>query len=305
MINKRPRLSIHGILLLDKPTGMTSNTALQRVKWLFQAKKAGHTGSLDPIATGMLPLCFGNATKLSHYLLTADKTYNVTAKLGEETTTGDIEGDVVATHPVPQLTSEQINEVISRFIGDIDQLTPMYSALKHQGRPLYELARQGITIERQSRRISIYSIVLHQIVGNEMTLQVHCSKGTYIRTLVEDIGRVLGCGAHVKALRRTDVSAYTQNVMYTLPALEAILASAGHDGLLATLLPIETAVSILPIVKLSVSAAFYLRMGQAVRVQHAMTDSSFFQLLSEEGQFLGIGEALPDGRIKPHRLLAV
>jgi tRNA pseudouridine55 synthase len=297
------RRQVSGILLLDKPTAISSNGALQRVKRLFSAKKAGHTGSLDPLATGMLPLCFGEATKFSQFLLDSDKTYQVTAKLGVQTTTGDSEGEVVLTSTTAGLTTTAIEQVMTRYVGAIDQVPPMFSALKFQGKPLYELARKGIEIERKSRRITIFSLQFESYVNDELTFTVHCSKGTYVRTLVEDIGRDLGCGGHVIALRRLRVSPYHAAHMHTLPELEAIAEAAGHEGLLTCLLPVETAVQSFPAVKLSTAATFYLRMGQPVRSTLDMV-SPLVRLLSEDARFLGIGEVLADGRVKPHRLVA-
>lgn len=296
------RRQVHGILLLDKPANMTSNGALQRVKRLFNAKKAGHTGSLDPIATGMLPLCFGEATKFSQFLLESDKSYRVVAKLGVRTTTGDCEGEVVETKPV-HVTAQDVQQAMQKFLGEIEQIPPMYSAIKFQGKPLYELARRGIEIDRKSRKIKIFSLTLDEVKHDQFTFRVHCSKGTYIRTLVEDIGRELGCGGHVVELRRMIVMPYGDAVMYTLPALEVIAASIGQEGLSACLLPFETAVQSFPAVKLSVSAAFYIRTGQPVRATFPL-ESSLVRLMSDDGRFLGIGEVTPDGRVKPHRLLA-
>lgn len=297
------RRPINGILLLDKPAGITSNGALQRVKRLFQAKKAGHTGSLDPVATGMLPICFGEATKFSQFLLESDKSYEVVARLGERTATGDSEGEVIETRPVVDASAERVQQVMTQFLGEIDQIPPMFSAIKVQGKPLYELARRGIEIERQSRRINIFSLTFISIENNDLKFQVHCSKGTYVRTLVEDIGRELGCGAHVIALRRLSVAPYGYAAMHTLPALEALAESMGAHALLSCLLPIETAVNVYPVVQLSTSASFYLRTGQPVRVNFPL-NSTLVRLVSEDERFLGVGEVLPDGRVKPHRLLA-
>jgi tRNA pseudouridine55 synthase len=295
------RKNINGILLLDKPVGYTSNQALQRIKHLFQAKKAGHTGSLDPIATGMLPICFGEATKFSQFLLDSDKIYRVKAKLGVKTTTGDIEGSVISTRSADHVISENIQSIIARMHGDQQQIPPMFSAIKHKGKPLYELARQGIEIERKPRFIHIFALKLESLEKDEMTLYIHCSKGTYVRTLVEDIGEELNCGAHVIALRRLTVSPYSQEGMHTLDALEAMKEDLGVDALQETLLPVQSAVSVYPEVTLSSSSAFYLRTGQAVRtaLPHG---AAFVRLVSEGGQFIGIGEALPDGRVKPHRM---
>lgn len=297
------RRQVNGILLLDKPTAISSNGALQRVKRLFSAKKAGHTGSLDPLATGMLPLCFGEATKFSQFLLESDKTYHVTAKLGVRTTTGDSEGEILETSSTANVTPDAIERVMARYLGEIEQIPPMFSALKFQGKPLYELARKGIEIERKSRRITIFSLQFEGYANDELTFTVHCSKGTYVRTLVEDIARDLGCGGHVIGLRRLRVSPYHAAHMHTLPELEAIAESAGHEGLLACLLPVETAVESFPAVKLSTAATFYLRMGQPVRSTLDIV-SPLVRLLSEDARFLGIGEVLSDGRVKPHRLVA-
>lgn len=207
---------VDGILLLDKPEGMTSNRALQRVKHLFAARKAGHTGSLDPLATGLLPLCFGEATKVSGFLLEADKRYRVTCRLGITTTTGDREGEPLQRRPVPVLDDAAITAVLQRFIGRIEQVPPMYSALKHKGERLYHLARQGIEVERAPRAVTIHDLVLLARGEEELELEVHCSKGTYVRTLCEDIGEALGCGAHVTALRRTALGPFVDVSMVTL-----------------------------------------------------------------------------------------
>src|SRR5579862_9142002 len=228
----RIKRQIHGILLLDKPLGMTSNAALQKVKRLFNAKKAGHTGSLDPLATGMLPICFGEATKFSQFLLESDKCYQVEAKLGVKTRTGDAEGEVIAVKPVMDLTCERLEAVLSQFVGQIQQIPPMYSALKIQGKPLYELARQGIEIPREARSVQIYRLQLIDFQAETLKFEVQCSKGTYVRTLVEDIGELLGCGAHVSALRRTVVLPYNEIKMYTLDALEEIHQQFGMDALI-------------------------------------------------------------------------
>ena len=295
--------SVNGILLLDKPPGFTSNGALQRVKRLYSAKKAGHTGSLDPIATGMLPICFGEATKFSQFLLDSDKIYYVVATLGVRTTTGDTEGEVVETLPLINITRERIETIMQTFLGETDQIPPMFSAIKVQGQALYELARRGIEIERKPRKIKIFSLTLEDLQTDAFSLRVHCSKGTYVRTLVEDIGRLLGCGAHVKELRREMVMPYTNVPMFTLPMLEIILETSGNAGLDACLLPVETAVDTFPAVQLSTSAAFYLRMGQAVRSTFPL-NSTFVRLVSEDEKFLGIGEVMSDGRVKPSRLVS-
>lgn len=294
------RRQVNGILLLDKPAGMTSNGALQKVKWLFNAKKAGHTGSLDPIATGMLPICFGEATKFSQFLLESNKSYQVTARLGIQTTTGDREGEIIKNSTV-SVTRLQIENVMNSYLGEREQIPPMFSAIKYQGKPLYELARRGIEIERKPRRIKIFSLILEKFELDQFSFYVHCSKGTYIRTLVEDIGLALGCGAHVTHLRRLTIDPFNNPVMYTLPALEIIAENLGQE-LIACLLPIETAVQDYPAIKLTTSAAFYLRMGQPIRTS-SQFDSVLVRLLSHDAKFLGLGEVMNDGRIKPHRLL--
>lgn len=291
--------SVNGILLLDKPKQLTSNAALQRVKRLLQAKKAGHTGSLDPLATGMLPICFGEATKFSQFLLNADKSYHVVAKLGEKTTTGDAEGMIISSNDTSQITLERIESILPNFRGAIMQIPPMFSAIKHQGKPLYELARRGIEIERQQRPVQIFSLRIEMLQNDLLSLYVHCSKGTYIRTLVEDIGTALGCDAHVQELRRLTVTPYNNRPMISLKTLEQM----DMPQLLATLLPVETAVEIYPSLQLSTASAFYLKMGQAVRAS-LNPGEKWVRLVAENGRFMGVGEVLEDGRIKPLRLVA-
>jgi len=297
----KPILNINGILILDKPTSMTSNGALQSVKRLFNAKKAGHTGSLDPLATGMLPICFGDATKLSQFLLDSDKYYQVTATLGSRTTTCDSEGEVISTHAIPAISAEMLTPILQRFLGDIEQIPPMYSAVKFQGKPLYKLARRGIEIERQPRSVFIHRLSLLAVTETTITMDVHCSKGTYIRTLVDDIGQILGCGAHVSGLRRTAVSPYQGQKMHTIDSLEALRDQAGHEALMACLLPLETSVQSFPSVQLSTSASFYIRTGQPVMLPQVQTQG-LIRIFAQDGQFLGIGEMLEDGRISPRRL---
>jgi tRNA pseudouridine55 synthase len=300
---KSPKKNIDGILLLDKPLHLTSNGALQRVKYLFSAKKAGHTGSLDPLATGMLPLCFGEATKFSQFLLESDKSYQVTIQLGVQTTTGDAEGEVIATKSVDAFSEKQLIEVLRQFEGTIQQIPPMFSAIKIQGKPLYELARKGIEIEREPRIVHIYHLQLLDVLQDKISLDIHCSKGTYVRTLAEDIGEKLGCGAHVIELRRTTVSPYDQIKMHTMKEIEDIHAQYGSDALKELLIPIETAVQSLPLVTLSTSAQFYIRTGQPVMVPHLPTDG-MVRLYSQAGQFLGVGDIMDDGRVAPKRLIS-
>lgn len=303
MSNSRIKKNINGILLLDKSIGLTSNGALQRVKHLFSAKKAGHTGSLDPLATGMLPICFGEATKFSQYLLESDKQYRVLVKLGERTTTGDAEGEIIATKPVDNITLENIVTVAQQFMGKIQQIPPMFSAIKQNGKPLYELARKGIEVERAARTVKIYSIQCDGFENTTFNLDVHCSKGTYVRTLVEDIGEKLGCGAHVAGLRRVSVTPYQQTKMYTFAALEELLKEFGSSALTQLLLPVESSVQAIPAVKLSTSAAFYIRTGQPVMVPHLPTEG-LVRLYGDDGIFMGVGEILDDGRVAPRRLVA-
>lgn len=292
---------VNGILLLDKSAGMTSNAALQAVKRLYCARKAGHTGSLDPLATGLLPLCFGEATKVSGFLLDADKRYRVVCKLGERTTTGDAEGEVVEQRPVEGITEAGLREVLEGFVGEIEQIPPMYSAVKHKGERLYKLARQGVEVEREARKVDIHSLELRDFHVPVFEIDVHCSKGTYVRTLVEDVGELLGCGAHVTALRRLAVGPFDDSQMIDMAALEAAAAEsmAALDKLL---LPMESGLAQWPGVRLSGDAAFYLRQGQPVLVPQAPTEG-WVRLYEGESRFLGMGEILDDGRVAPRRLM--
>lgn len=292
---------VTGVLLLDKPLGMTSNEALQQVKRLYGARKAGHTGSLDPLATGLLPICLGEATKISGFLLDADKRYSMTCQLGTKTSTGDTEGEVLETRPVPELDAGQVERVLERFRGTIEQVPPMYSALKHQGERLYKLARQGQEVERQPRTVTIRELQLVGLRGAVLELDVICSKGTYVRTLAEDIGEALGCGAHVTGLRRLEVGPYRDpERMVTLEELRH-LAEDGRGALDAQLEPVDSAVANWPEVHLSGDTAYYLRQGQPVLVPRAPT-RGWVRLYGAEGELLGVGEVLDDGRVAPRRL---
>jgi tRNA pseudouridine55 synthase len=303
MARRRPRgRDVNGILLLDKPVGITSNDALQRVKRLFNAAKAGHTGSLDPLADGLLPLCFGAATKLSAFLLDADKRYWVRVRLGVTTTTADAEGEVRETRSTAQVTGQQIREVLPRFVGRIEQLPPMYSAIKHQGQRLYKLARAGVEVERTPRTITIHRLELLKVELPELELDVQCSKGTYVRTLAEDIGEALGCGAHVVGLRRTGVGPYGAEAMVTMAQVEAA-AAVGPEALDALLLPIDSALGGWPAVRLSADAAYYLKQGQPVLVPKAPTEG-WVRLYDVDQSFIGLGEVEDDGRIAPRRLMS-
>lgn len=290
---------IDGILLLDKVPGVTSNGTLQDVKRLFQARKAGHTGSLDPLASGLLPICFGEATKLSGFLLNQDKCYEVVARLGVTTSTADAEGEVLERRPVPALDPEGIEAVLARFRGDIEQIPPMYSALKHQGKRLYELARQGVEVERSARSVSIHELRLLAMDGDSLSIYVHCSKGTYVRTLAEEIGAALGCGAHVAALRRTQVGErYHVGDAKTVTQLQAM----SDEERLACLLPVDDALQDMPSVALSSELCFFLRKGQPVFVPKA-PNAGWLRLYDKEGGLLGVGELLEDGKVAPRRLL--
>lgn len=293
--------ALSGILLLDKPTGMSSNAILQTMKRLFQAKKAGHTGSLDPLATGMLPICFGEATKFSQFLLEADKTYRVRAQLGVRTDTSDSEGEVVETRDVPALTTAHIEKALEPFRGESQQIPSMYSALKYQGKPLYKYAREGVSVPRTSRPIHVYALTLIAFEEDVLELEIHCSKGTYVRTIVDDLGEALGCGAHVIALRRLSVSGFEAERMVTVDTLNALaddLPALDH-----LLLPITEAVSHLPALTLSESAAFYLMQGQAVQVPQAPT-SGWVSVSRNNGEFLGMGEINEAGLVAPKRLIS-
>lgn len=303
MSRRKPRgRAVNGILLLDKGIGITSNTALQKVKRLYQAAKAGHTGSLDPLASGLLPLCLGEATKLSSFLLDADKVYEGVCKLGIKTSTADAEGEVIATRPVPTLSEAELRATLEKFVGDIEQIPPMHSAIKMQGQPLYKLAHQGIEVERQPRQVSIHSLELTRFDNEEFAFVLHCSKGTYVRTLVEDIGELLGCGAHLSALRRTGVGPFEISHALTIDALEQILVDQGLAGLDQQLIPMDQALENWPAVHLSDNSAYYVRQGQPVQVAKAPT-SGWVRLFAQNDHFLGVGQILDDGRVAPKRLV--
>ncbi|NWO06463.1 MAG: tRNA pseudouridine(55) synthase TruB [Alteromonadaceae bacterium] len=302
MSRKRKGRNVNGILVIDKPQGVTSNGILQQVKRLYGAAKAGHTGALDPLATGVLPLCFGEATKFSQMMLDSDKAYVTTARLGIRTETGDSEGAVVEENPVPALTEAEVEQVLEQFRGPIEQVPSMYSALKHQGRPLYEYAREGIEIDRPARPVTIHELTLLAIRENELDLAVSCTKGTYVRSLVEDIGNALGCSAHVSALRRTMASGYTLENAHAVPELEAIRERGESlDGLL---LPPESALTMFPELQLSGPSLVSILNGQPVK----MTDQPLegYVRLYGNHSFVGLAEAVPtDGGIEllPRRLV--
>lgn len=303
---RAPRRRVDGVLLLDKPIGISSNAALQKARWLFNAEKAGHTGTLDPLATGLLPVCLGEATKFAGALLEADKAYLATVQLGVVTDTADAEGRVLDTRPVTVSESE-VRAVLPRFTGSISQVPPMYSALKRDGTPLYELARQGITVEREARQVTLHALEIRNWQGNRFDLFVDCSKGTYVRTLAADIGTALGCGAHLAALRRVRVGQWEIAAAIDLATLEACESLQQRDTLL---LPVDTLVSDWPRVDLNDSETASLLQGQQIRWLHDENEgnagdepSSQRRLFGPAG-FIGVGEWLADGWLKPKRLIA-
>ena len=298
---KRGR-DIHGVFLLDKPQGMSSNDIMQKVKRIFQANKAGHTGALDPLATGMLPICLGEATKFSQFLLDADKRYLVTAKLGERTDTSDAEGQIVETRDVNVKTSE-ILTALEQFRGDILQVPTMFSALKYNGKPLYEYARQGITVEREARPITIFELNFIEYNAPYLTLEVHCSKGTYIRTLVDDLGEALGCGAHVTMLRRTAVADYPTEKILDWNALQALVEPQDLSLLDALLLPIDTAVAKLPALTLNESQTQGIGFGQRIKFDNPNRLQGQVRLFSHENRFLGVAVIDENNVIRPQRLV--
>lgn len=298
---KRGR-DIHGVFLLDKPQGMSSNDIMQKVKRIFQANKAGHTGALDPLATGMLPICLGEATKFSQFLLDADKRYLVTAKLGERTDTSDAEGQIVETRDVNVKTPE-ILTALEQFRGDILQVPTMFSALKHNGKPLYEYARQGITVEREARPIMIFELNFIEYNAPYLTLEVHCSKGTYIRTLVDDLGEVLGCGAHVTMLRRTAVADYPTEKMLDWHALQSLAEQQDLSLLDALLLPMDTAVAKLPALTLNETQTQGIGFGQRIKFDNPNRLQGQVRLFSHENRFLGVAVIDENNVIRPQRLV--
>jgi tRNA pseudouridine55 synthase len=300
--NKKGR-DITGIIIIDKPTGRSSNHVLQQVKRLFNANKAGHTGSLDPLATGVLPVCLGEATKVSSYLLDADKQYHVTCQLGAVTDSGDSDGAVISTSIIPEFTEQDLIAILPSFMGELDQVPPMFSALKHQGQPLYKLARQGIEIERKSRRITIYDIQLLAITADSFTLDVRCSKGTYIRTLVEDISHILGSGGHVTMLRRVAAAGYMEQQALTI---EQLIASAenGLPSLDESLLPSEDALPDWPSVVLADYMVDAIRQGQAVKVEQVFERANV-RLFDPQQQFIGLAEMTETGNVQPRRVFVI
>ncbi|MDT8208459.1 MULTISPECIES: tRNA pseudouridine(55) synthase TruB [Serratia] len=307
----RPRRrgrDIHGVLLLDKPQGLSSNDALQKVKRLYNANRAGHTGALDPLATGMLPICLGEATKFSQYLLDSDKRYRVIAKLGQRTDTSDADGQIVQERPV-NFTQAQLDAALDTFRGDIQQVPSMYSALKYQGKKLYEYARQGIEVPREARSITVYELQFIRWEGDELELEIHCSKGTYIRTITDDLGELLGCGAHVIYLRRLQVAAYPIARMVTLEQLNALLEQAQEQAIAPgelldpLLMPMDSPVENYPEVNLLPVVAGYVKQGQPVQVAGAPASGLVRITEGDERKFIGVGDIAEDGRVAPRRLV--
>lgn len=310
MARRRKGRPVDGVILVDKPTGITSNDTLQKVKRIFFAQKAGHTGALDPLATGMLPICLGEATKFSQFLLDSDKRYRVIAKLGERTNTSDSDGEVVETREV-KVDRGQLERCIAKFRGTTDQIPSMFSALKYQGRPLYEYAREGIEVPRESRKITVYSIELLRFEGNEVEMDVHVSKGTYIRTIVDDLGEMLGCGAHVTYLRRTGVSNYPMERMVTLEQLEALLEQAREQDIAPSelldplLLPTDTAVQDLPEVNIIPAIAVYVLNGNPVNAGRVPAEGTQVRItVGEQREFIGVGVIDSEGMLAPKRVMA-
>lgn len=311
---------VHGILVLDKPSQQSSNAALQTVKRLYNAAKAGHTGSLDPLATGVLPICFGEATKFSQYLLDSDKAYCSTFLLGVTTDTGDADGRELARVDASFVSKEQVEAALLAFKGDIEQIPSMFSAIKHNGQPLYKLARQGKTVERKPRNVTVHDIYLEGFRnaeqgegGVQVDVYIHCSKGTYVRSIAEDLGNALGCGAHVKALRRVQAGPFTEQQCVSLATIQSILQGADDKEsafakLDALLKPVDSALTDYPKAQLGDSATFYFKQGQAVQLPGKAIGEyaagAVIRLEAESGDFLGIGEMLDDGRVSPKRLVA-
>lgn len=296
MSRHRSGRDIHGILLLDKPAGISSNQALQKVRQLLHARKAGHTGSLDPFATGMLPICLGEASKTAAFMLQAGKSYRAVARLGQATSTGDIEGEVVLEQPVPALEAHQIETVLRSFTGTISQVPPMYSALKHQGQPLYRLARQGISVERKPRQILIHRLELLSWEPPWLSFEVQCSKGTYIRTLAEDICARFGSCGHLQSLRRLAVEPFAPAGLISMDAVERA-AEQGRER--EILLPLDAGLSSWPALSLDVQAAERFRHGNAVTAGVA---TGMIRVFGADGEILGLAESGPDGMVYPKRV---
>ncbi len=293
---------LDGLLLLNKAAGETSNASLQKVKRLYNAQKAGHTGSLDPLATGMLPICFGEATKFSQFLLDADKSYRVTGKLGERTETADADGEVIETRPV-NISEKQLRDVMDCFRGEIEQIPSMYSALKFQGKPLYKYAREGIEIEREPRKVNIFEMALVNFESPYFTMEVECSKGTYIRNLVEDMGDKLACGAHVTALHRNWAGCFESEEMISLHTIQQIFDDKGFTGIDELLMPTDELTMDFPAVELTEDMMHYMLHGQALQVADSPMEG-LVRIYGPDNFFLGVGEIDDDGKVAPKRLIS-
>jgi tRNA pseudouridine55 synthase len=313
MAKRRKGRAINGVLLLDKPYDMSSNGALQKVKRIYFAQKAGHTGALDPLATGMLPICLGEGTKFSQFLLDTDKTYQVTAKLGIRTTTSDADGDVVSEKTV-EVTDDQLATALNSFRGTTQQIPSMYSALKYKGQPLYKYAREGIEVPRESRDITVFRLDLVSFVDDEVELDIHVSKGTYIRTIVDDLGELLGCGAHVANLRRSAVGNYPTDKMVTLPQLETLFDEAKAQDIEPSvlldplLLPMTTACDGIPTVFVDNMSANFLRHGNPVQAPNAPSEGLVQVFIGDneiEGEFIGVGHIDDNGLVAPKRIVVL
>ena len=310
MARRRRGREVNGVVVLDKPAGWSSNDAVQQAKRLFHAAKVGHTGSLDPLATGVLPLCFGEATKFSQFLLDSDKRYLTKVRLGIATDSGDSDGEVLAERQVEGIDQGCIDDALNAFRGAIEQVPSMFSAVKHKGQPLYKLARQGIVVEREARPVTIYRNDLVDFDGERLTLDIHCSKGTYVRTIAHDLGEALGCGAHVYELRRLAAGPYTEADAIQIEQLQRLREQGDVDS---ALLPIASAVQHWPALALTGALAFYVRQGQPVLVPHSPA-SGWVRLYEastppaaatawDDEDFIGVGEILDDGRVAPRRLI--
>jgi len=302
MSRRKKGINVNGILLLDKPLSISSNKALQRIRYLFSANKAGHTGNLDPLATGVLPICFGEASKVTPFLLDSNKSYTCTAQLGETTTTGDKEGDVLQTRKIQPFTTQIIEAALDKFRGNIIQVPPMYSALKHNGQPLYKLARQGIEVKRKERAVSIFELDLLEQTADTITLHIKCSKGTYIRTLAQDIGEALNCGAHLSMLKRTNVEPFDCTKLYTVEDIEKLAEQQDQKKLEKCLLPIDSALPQHPSLILNDDEVKRMKNGLKVS-RRDIPESEIIRLYTDDDIFIGIGRFSSDKQLAPRRLM--
>ena len=298
---RRKVRNISGIVVLDKANGLSSNAALQEVKRLYEANKAGHAGSLDPLATGVLPVCLGEATKVSQFLLDSDKRYRARIKLGIRTDTGDSEGSIIERNEGISVSRKAIERALTKFKGEVEQVPPMHSAIKMNGVPLYKLARKGIAVEREPRLVTLYQICLVEFVNSELELEISCSKGTYIRTIADDLGQILGCGAHVIELRRTQAGVFTEKDSISSEELALEKENRGLDKIDQFLIPMDRAIQDLPEVNLPSITASHVKNGQAVLVRH-LPKNGLVRMYEDE-QFIGIGSIDDDGKVAPKRLI--